>query len=348
MSARWRALSLGRVVLAFLLAGTWAPFVLAASTAETPGADAAPNAAPADAAQGVGAAKLHYLKGSELLAKHNPAGALTEFKAALRPIENRQGKNREQNPVYAEVRYGAAYAYLEVGQASNAVAVLDPLVAVSPRDGRARYLLGIALLRTGSVVDTRRGMNVLGLLAKEIPGQYGTAASHAASRYGYDVAIGAAATGSAAESASAVQTLRDNFGVFSSATAAEDQAFQFGMGWLESLAGNTAAALSELEGLKRQNPAYILRNGVTLQQVLSDLHYQAGLDLLGKGNQDSLRQALVELEIAERYGSGKEVDVHHGKALVYKRLDQPDKMAQELASILALDPGYYKRISPDN
>lgn len=347
MAARWRVLSLGMATFALALAGPWAPPVCAVPPAEIQGAEAALSSEPANQAKQVEVAKLHYLNGSDLLANHDPAGALTEFKTALRTIENRQANIRQQHPVYEEVRYGAGYTYLALGQPADAIAVLDPLVAASPRNGRARYLLGIALLRTGSASDARRGMSVLGMLAKEMPAEEGSAAAHAASRYGYNLTIGAAATGSAAESVSALQALRDNFGVSSGATAAENQAFQYAMGWFQALAGNTGAALAELEALQRQNASYALKKGVTLQQVLADVHYQAGLERLSKKSPDSLQESLAEFETAERYGSGNEVDVHHGKALVYKQLNQPDKMAQELAVVLALDPDYYKRISPD-
>ena len=340
-----RGLALGAASLGLALASGLPGAAFAVPDADLRKAEVALQSAPADSAKRAELAKLLYLKGSGFSGAGNASKAAEAFQAALRILEDRQSKIPDQHPVFEEVRYGLAFTYLAMGHPQHAVVILDQVVAGSPRFIRARYLLGVALLRTGSEAGMSRGSAVLAQLAKEAPGPDGSAAIHAASRYAYGLATGWAATGNAPAAVNAMHRVQDRFGPASGADAAENQAFQYGMGTFQVLAGNTPAGLAEYENLKSQNAGYRLKNGVTLGQVLSHAYYQAGLEQLSKGGEAALKGAIADFDRAEANGTGKEVDTHHGKALAYKRLNQPDKMAQELGAVLQRDPGYYKKIN---
>jgi tetratricopeptide (TPR) repeat protein len=337
------ALGIGMLLAALAL---WQPEAAhAVSDAEFREAEAALKAAPSDGAKRIELAALHYLKGSDFAQSGNAANAVVEFKTALSVLEDRQSKVPEQTPVYEETRYGLGYAYFALGQPQEAVVILDQLVAASPRFARARYLLGIALLRMSSEDSMGRGLEVLMQLAKDTPGPDGTAATHAITRYVYNLAVGHAGIGRPGQALAMMRSTRERIGAGTGADAAENQALLFGMGVFQTQTGNSPAGLSEFEALKAANERYRLKNGLTLQQVLANAYYQAGTEQLSRGGQGALQQALMNFENAERYGTGKETDTHHGKALAYKQLNQQDKMAEELALILKLDREYYKRIN---
>jgi hypothetical protein len=331
---------------AALVAITTLPLAaLAVTDTEIRQAEDALQASPRDSVKRVEVAKLHYLSGSDYSMHGNAAPAAVEFKIALKVLEDKQSRIPQQHPVYEEVRYGLAYSDLALGQPQDAVVLLDQLVASSPRFSRARVLLGVALLRTASDTDTPRGLEVLAQVAKELPGPDGTMATHIASRYSYDLAVSEAAAGKPNAAAGMVEDLRDRFGLNGGATAAENQTFLYGFGTLELQAGNTAAGLAAYDGLKNQNPEFRLANGVTLRQVLANTYYRVGLDELSKGGAGASERAIAAFDDAEQYGSSKDADTHHGKALAYKQLDERDRMAVELALVLQADSSYYKRIN---
>lgn len=167
----------------------------------------------------------------------------------------------------------------------------------------------------------------------------------ALTRYTFDRATGMAATGDAFGAAAAQQSLRDRFGAASGATAAENQALLFGMGTARIVAGDAPAGLADYENLKSQNAGFRLKNGVTVRQSLADAYYRAGLEQLRQGGEAALMRAISYFDRAEANGTGKEVDTHHGKAVAYKLLKQPDPMALELGAVLKLDPEYFKKIN---
>lgn len=318
---------------------------LAVTDAELREAQAAAGKAPGDDARRVELARLHYLKGADLSAAGNHAGAAAEFRAGLAVLEAKPSRVREQNPVYEETRYGLGYSYLMQAQPQDAVVVLDQLVAASPRAGHARYLLAVALMNVRTAAASRRAVEVLGQFGREFPEPDRAMAAHAASRYVYDVSIGTALSHKAGEAVQALSRLRDRFGAASGADAAENQALHYGLGTFQLMAGNDAAGLAELEGLKGAAPNFALKNGVTLAQVLSNAYYRAGLEMLSKGTPEALGQAVAAFDNAEKVGSGKETDTHHGKALAYKQLGQTDKFGQEMAAIRQLDSQVYNRIN---
>ena len=318
---------------------------LAVTDAEFREAEAAVAKTPGDDAKRVDLARLRYLKGAEFSQPGNHPRAAAEFKAGLAVLEAKPSKVPEQNPVYEETRYGLGYSYLMQALPQDAVVVLDQLVAASPRAGKARYLLGVALIHVRTEAASRRAVEVLGQFGREFPEPDRAMASHAASRFVYNTAIGTALSGKAGDAVQAMSALRGRFGAAGGADAAENQAMQYGMGAFQLLAGNTAAGLAELESLKGTAPSYALKNGVTLAQVLSNTYFKQGLDLLAKGSPESLAQAVTAFENAETNGAGKDADTHHGKALAYKQLKQTDKFEQEMAAILRLDPQYYKKIN---
>ncbi len=319
--------------------------VLAVTDAEFSEAQAAVQKAPGDDAKRVELAKLHYLKGADLSMAGNHAAATGEFKAGLAVLEAKPSKVSEQNPVYEEIRYGLGYSQMMQMQPQDAVVVLDQLVSASPRVGKARYLLGVALMNLRTEASIKRAVEVFGQLAREFPEPERSMSAHAASRYVYDVSIGTALSKKAGEAVQAMGALRDRFGAASGADAAENHAMQYGMGSFQLLAGNAAAGLAELERLNGIAPNFALKNGVTLAQVLSNAYYQSGLEQLSKGAPESLAQALTAFDNSEKYGSGKDMDTHHGKALAYKQLNQTGKFTQEMAAIYQLDPQYYKKIN---
>lgn len=340
-----RGLAWGGAALVLALAIVRPGTAFAVTNTELRQAEAALQAAPADRAKRLEVAKLHYLKGSDFSMRGDASAAAAEFKNALSVLQDRQSKISAQSALVEEVRYGLGYAYMAMGQPQNAVVVLDQLAQGAPRFTRARYLLGVALLHTGSEPDTNRGIEVLVQLAKEAPGAIGTAATHAASRYAYDIAIGMAAAGKAAAAATVLQNVRDRLGPASGANAAENQAFLFALGTFQVLAGNAPAGVADYETLKSQNAGFHLANGVTIRQVLSNTGYQLGLQELGKGGEAALKQAVGFFDLADANGTGKEVDAHHGKAVAYKGMNQDRNFIKELAAILQADPAYYKKIN---
>jgi tetratricopeptide (TPR) repeat protein len=247
--------------------------------------------------------------------------------------------------VFEEARYGLGFSYLAMGQPHHTVVVLDQLVAASPAFTRARYLLGVALVRMGSETGVRRGCEVLAQLAKEAPAPDGPAAMRAMSRYELDLAAGLASAGQPFAAEAALEDVQERFGPASGANDAENQALLFAMGVIHMQAGNASAGLADHESLKSHNAGYRLKDGVTLKQVLSDAYYQAGLEQLHHRGDAALQQAVAYFDRAEANGTGKEVDTHHGKAIAYKRMKQPDKMALELGAVLKLNPEYFKKIN---
>lgn len=325
--------------------GMTASLALAATDADIRAAEAALQKAPKDAGRRAELAKRYYLRGSDLSMAGNQAGALADFKAGLAALDSKQGKVPEQHPVFEELRYGLGYTYLMMGQPQDATVVLDQLVAASPAVAKARYLLGIALMSTATEAGYKRGLEIFGQLGKDSPGPDGVSAIHAATRYGYDVSIGTALSGKARDAVATMTYLRNRFGVASGADDAENQALVYGMGSFELLAGNSAGGLSELDGLIAKYPAFKLKNGLTLIQILSNAFYQAGLEQLSKGTPGSMEQAIASFEDAEKVGGANLTDTHHGKAMAYKQLRQLDKMAVEMATIQKIDPDYYKKIN---
>ncbi len=325
--------------------GMTATLALAVTDAEIREAEAALQKAPNDVGRRAELAKRYYLRGSDLSQAGNQAGALADFKTGLAVLESKQSKVPQQHPVFEELRYGLGYTYLMLGQPQDAVVALDQLVAASPAVGKARYLLGIALMGTATEAGYKRGLEVFSQLGKDNAGPDGAAAAHAATRYGYDAAIGTALSGKPADAAATIAFLRDRFGAASGADEAENQGLGYGMGAFQLLAGNSAAGLSEFDALIAKNPAYKLKNGVALIQILSQAFYQAGRDQLSKGTPGSMEQAIASFENAEKVGGGNQTDTHHGKAMAYKQLRQLDKMAVEMATINKIDPDYYKKIN---
>jgi len=345
MTKLLRGLAWGGAALVLALAIVRPGAAFAVTDAQLRQAEAALQSAPADGAKRLEVARLHYLKGSDFSVRGDASKAAGEFKSALSVLQDRQSRISAQSPVYEEVRYGLGYAYLALGQPQDAVVVLDQLAEGSPRFTRARYLLGVALLRTGSEPDTKRGIEVLIQLAKETPGPDGTAASHAATRYAYDIALGMAAAGKAAAAAAVLQDVRDRLGPASGANAAENEASLFALGTFQVWAGNAPAGLADYDALKSQDAGFHLASGVTIRQALSDASYQLGLQDLSKGGDAALQKAIADFDVAEANGTAKDADVHHGKAVAYKRMNEDQNLVKELAAILQADPDYYKKIN---
>jgi hypothetical protein len=186
---------------------------------------------------------------------------------------------------------------------------------------------------------------VLTQLAADTAGSDRTMALHAAARYGYNVAAGMSLAGNTSGAAETLTKLQERLGVAAGANPEENRALRFATGALSGIAGDPGSGIASLEELRKQDAGYKLRNGTKVDQVLAWSYYQAGLGFLAAETPDSARQALGAFEQAERYGSGKEADVVHGKALAYRQMGQTDKMNEELAKLEKLDPDYYRKIT---
>jgi tetratricopeptide (TPR) repeat protein len=234
-------------------------------------AEAGLEKSPQDDAKRAQLARLHYLKGSDLSLAGNHEGAVAAFKTGLAILETKVSKVSEQHPVYEELRYGLGYSELMLNRPQDAVVVLDQLVASSARHARARYLLGIALLSVATEATLKRGIEVLGQLSRDSQGtQDATAATHAVSRYVYNFSIGMALSGKAGPAVQAMQDVRDRVGASSGADAVENQAYLYGMGQFQLMAGHTAAGMAEFAALKAQNPNFQTKSGYTVTRALSN------------------------------------------------------------------------------
>ena len=160
----------------------------------------------------------------------------------------------------------------------------------------------------------------------------------------YCGAVKLVVTGDAAGAGKSLGDVVSNVGAGKGADAAENQKVEFAQGIYMRDSVDAMGAVDKLEALYKENSGFQLNNGVALSGVLSNAYYAAGLAQL-QGSGDSAQQTAVQMfDNAEKLGDPAALDVHHGKAIAYTKLNQMDKASDELKMIVSKDPSYYDKI----
>ena len=136
----------------------------------------------------------------------------------------------------------------------------------------------------------------------------------------------------------------DTLGSNLAAMRIENERVQFATGVYLADSGDTFGAMSAFETLFDSNYGFSISNGVTVAGMLSDTYYQSALEQLDLGGGVSTEMAVELFDSSARVGDSDAVDVHHGKAVAYARMDDKQNMLSELYIIADLDPGYLEKI----
>jgi tetratricopeptide (TPR) repeat protein len=288
-------------------------------------------------------ATLQYLQGVDYLNAGNMEMATTALQEAVETLDKGEGQIPEHSPVYEEARYGLAFALWKADKPYDALLYLEQLANSSPKLGKARYLLGSALISISGKKSYERGVEVFIQLAQDGTGEAKEMAARAATRTAYNESTLMDAQGQSGEGLNKLNSLKSSVGMAMGANDAENQAVQYAMAYYEQTTGDVTGALAGYEDLYKGNPGFALGNGTGLKDVLANAYYQNGVELL-RGGAGSAQQALDMFNQSATVGGAEPADVHHGKAIAFALMNDEANLAQEMAAIHTMDPGYYDKI----
>ena len=287
---------------------------------------------------------LQYLQGVDYLKAGDLSNAIDSMQAGVWTFEDGKGQIPETHPAFEVARYGLAYALLKNGSTYESRTVLEQLVNASPDFGKARYLLGVALMSTPGEQSQQQGIAVLSKLAQDGRAPYKDMGAHAATRYAYDLSTLVYAQGNAEGALQTLNSATDEVGFDAGANDAENNSVHFGAGIYRRDTGDTFGALDHLEAVHNADANYQLANGVAASGVLANMYYAAALAQLQDGGDSANQTAVGLLENAASTGDPDALDVQHGLAVAYTRLGENDKALDALKKIVAKDPSYYNKV----
>lgn len=287
---------------------------------------------------GQAAVQKNYDKGVEQLVNSENAAAATSFQAAL------DSKPAAKSKLSSKVRYGLAFALVTDGQVLKALPVLDELVASSPDNLKARYLLGVALIRSAVAANEARGVEVLAQMAREAEGEAAKIAAQGGATLGYNFSTAEYASGNGAGAVEIIDNVQ-SIGDAPGESPELNNGISFAAGTYKTLTGDSAGAQAALGALLAADSSYALKNGVTAKQALSGFYYKAAADSLMTKDAPGADKALELLAELDSAGAGDFADIHHAKALAYNIKGDAAKVASELDIIKRLDATYYGNIT---
>lgn len=301
---------------------------------------------PASQTNRVRLGTLYYLSGYGQAQAGKHKAAIDAYKAGLDVLEEKGHAIPENNPVYQGLRYGLAFSLRHEGRNREAVAVLDQLVRQFPDLYKGRYLLGVTLVESGLDKDVPRGIEVLTRLAHDNAGANAQMARRAALRLALDYGTVLTSLGRAKEAAAMMLALNPSGTMEGAADREEQQRLLYAAGYFKLQAGNTPAAIADLEVLGQANADYKLQNGITLQVVLAGAYYRGGREQLENNGLEAMKLAVELLNLAEKTGNPKAADVNYGKAVAYLKMGKGHEReaAHELEVAMQKDPDYLKRL----
>jgi predicted Zn-dependent protease len=289
-------------------------------------------------------ATLQYQQGVDYLKSGDVNNAVDSMQASVYTLEDGKGQVPESNSQFMESRYGLAYALFHQNKPVDAQVVLEKLVASAPDYDKANYLRGAVLMASPGPSGPGRAVDAMVKLAQNGKAPFNDYGAHAATRYGYDLSTLSYARGDAAAAGKTLGDAVNGAGAGKGADAAENQKVEFAQGIYMRDAGDATGAVDKLEALYKENSGFQLNNGVALSGVLANAYYAAGLAQLQVQCDAAQQTALQMFDKAEQLGDPAALDVHHGKAIAYTKLNQLDKASDELKMIVAKDPSYYDKI----
>ncbi len=288
---------------------------------------------------------LQYLEGVDYLGAGDLDNAIDLMQAGVWTLEDGAGLIPETHPVFEEARYGLGYALLQNDNPYEALLVLDQLVNASPTFDKARYLLGVTLINIPGSKSMQRGVDVMRALAVDGREPYKTWAQRAATRFAYNLSTLDHARGNAEEATATLTDVIADIGADKGASEDENNMVQFAMGVYQRDQGDLFGALDNFEPLYASAPGFRTSTGTTLQEVLENTYYFAGVEQLELGGFSAASLALNLFESTESVAQDPDaLDIHHGKAVAYTRLGEEDNAVEEIRAIIRIDESYYERI----
>ncbi len=286
---------------------------------------------------------LYYKQALEDLQNNLDADAVGTLNKGLETASGGTNPVSDSHESVAETRYALGYALARQGKYFDAVLVIDDLVAAQQENFTARYLLGVTLIRSNTNENIQRGMEVLKQIAAESPGTNETASRTASARLTYNISTTEYAGGNAKGAADMMSDLFAKHGDTPGANDAENQHLKFASGVYLAATGDSSGAQFQLDGLAQEASGYALNNGTTLDQVRSNVHYQAALDALSSGGSSGGATALDAIRQVEDI-DGSSVTTMHVKALAYSLTGDSEAMNNEMDAIKSADQSYYDNI----
>jgi tetratricopeptide (TPR) repeat protein len=302
---------------------------------------------PASQINRVRLATLYYLHGAEQAGAGKHMAAIDSYRTGLNTLQRREYAIPRTNTAYQALWYGLGYSYHAIGQHERAIATLEQLTGTFPKLLKGRYLLGIAQVQSSDPARIVRGIDALARLAQEDTGPIGQASRRAAAGWALSYGTVLASEGKAAEAVRLMLMLNPTGHVEGAANREEQQALLYGAGYFKQQAGNLTDAIADFEALKEINPGFKLRNGITLQVVLSNAYYEGALQQLQESGQEALKLAVEYFDLAEKTGNPKAADVNYGKAVAYLKLGKGHEqdVARELELVAQKDPVLFARVN---
>jgi len=302
---------------------------------------------PASRVNRTNLASLYYMQGIAAAGNGQHGAAIQAYRAGLDIAIGQATKLAPGDPVVQVLRYGAGYSLYSIRQYEQSAAMLEPLAAEFLSLPRARYLLGLSLMRSPRLEQWRHGLDVLGNLAAESSPPLRDLALRTGARWAYLRGIELSIDGRFDSAAALADAFLKNAPVDTLGEDETIQHFLYAAGYFYRNAGNGAAAAFAYEKLYQLNEEYTLANGLTLSAVLANAYYQAALDVLPQGDPTILRQAIKWLNDAEETSSVSSADVNHGKAIAYMKLGPSEarNAAREVEAMRRKDVAYFRGIN---
>ena len=269
--------------------------------------------------------------------------ALNSFVDGLAVLEQSPLQVPRAHPTVLELNYGAAYSLAKLMRYEEAVRWLEPMVLANPELFAPRYLLGVTLVRQGTIASIDRGFLVLLRLAEESEGEAYATASQARVRLGYNVANIAANYGGADIGLELLDDLQATHGADPAANEAENQLLQYARGVYTWHSQGAADAIPVLESLGQANIDLHPNGIVSLKDVLASLYYESGVEWLSQNTEEANAQALALFEKAKEL-QPQDVHIRHGQLIALARLGRSDAMQEELRQLEGIDAEFAESI----
>lgn len=246
--------------------------------------------------------------------------------------------------VMGDIRFALAFALDRIGQTEEAVAILEELERLSPGKVEVSYLLATLQLSHLNPKLLENGFARLKAIADGPDQRFAATARASAMRFALARALLHLHNGDPGAALAGFSRFRQDFGESPGLDDAENDQFHYAAGIYHQRNGELEAALTELNALLRRDPAFKLKNGLTIQQVVVALDYQAALAALDRGTAGA-PNALERLAEMEKMGAGAAPDLLHARAVAHLYLGQREAGEQALEQLKTLDAAYHARIT---
>ena len=233
-----------------------------------------------------------------------------------------------------------AHATDDQARTQEVISILDGLVAAAPGFQLARYMLGVALMRSSSSADFARGSEVMRQLWLDSRGAIRSQTEQAAANLAYERAISESNSGRAGAALDILQQVQSDYGDEPNNTDMQNQNFHFALGMLMDQTGNSEGAVQEYQVVHNKNSNYSA-GGVSIGDALAGASYKRALEHITQGGVGAGQAAVALLDQVERIEGRPSVDVHHGRYLAYRMTGDMRSANAEVEAIRNLDRPYY-------